>query len=140
LTAEVVTSDAPSQADRRDRVVVDCGVRTGKLGETQMKPRSRGLGSGGRPRAGKGIDEGRRPASWNARVQRADPESELEKILLYVGDRAEVRRRTSWPSQQFAEAGIFDLTNALEGRDVAGALHALRALAGSREGAQRSSA
>ena len=62
-------------------------------------------------------------------------ESELEKILLYVGDRAEVRRRTSWPfSSSSREASIFDLTNAVKSRDVAGALHALRALAGQREG------
>lgn len=140
LTAEVVDQRrALFKRIAETGVVVDCGVRTGKLGETQMKPEvARARIKEAVHRAGKRIDEG----AATCIVERTGfsvrtLESELEKILLYVGDRAEVRTADVLAVLSSSrEAGIFDLTNALEGRDVAGALHALRALAAQREGAQ----
>jgi DNA polymerase III delta subunit len=63
-------------------------------------------------------------------------ESELEKILLYVGSRAEIRRADVLEVlSNSRDASIFDLTNALEARDAAGVLRALRALLVQREAA-----
>lgn len=119
-------------------VVVDCGVRTGKLGETQMKP------DVARARIEETVEsEGKRIAddAVTAIVERTGfsvrtLESELEKILLYVGNRAEIRRADVLEVlSNSRDASIFDLTNALEGRDVAGVLRALRALLVQREAA-----
>jgi DNA polymerase-3 subunit delta len=120
-------------------VVVDCGVRTGKPGETQMKPdvaRARVADAVGR--AGKRIDND----AIVAIVERTGfsvrgLDSELEKILLYVGDRTEVRRADVLDVlSNSREASVFDLISALEARDAAGALRALRSLAMQREAAQ----
>ena len=120
-------------------VVVDCGVRTGKLGETQMKPEmARARIEDAVGRAGKRIDDD----AVTAIVERTGfsvraLDSELEKILLYVGSRTEIRRADVLDVLSNShEASIFDLTNALEGRDAAGALRALRALTVQREAAQ----
>jgi len=140
LTAEVVDQRrALFKRISESGVVVDCGVRTGKLGETQMKPdvaRARIKDTVGR--AGKRIDD----EAVTGIVERTGfsvraLESELEKILLYVGNRAEIRRADVLEVlSNSREAGIFDLTNALEERDTAGALRALRALTVQREAAQ----
>ena len=119
LTAEVVDQRrALFKRIAETGVVVDCGVRTGKLGETQMKPEvARARIKEAVHRAGKRIDEG----ATTCIVERTGfsvrtLESELEKILLYVGrSRGGAPRRTSWPFLSSSrEAGIFDLTNALE--------------------------
>jgi DNA polymerase III subunit delta len=140
LTAEVVDQRrALFKRISESGVVVDCGVRTGKLGETQMKPdvaRARIKDTVGR--AGKRIDD----EAVTGIVERIGfsvraLESELEKILLYVGSRAEIRRADVLEVLSTSrEAGIFDLTNALEERDAAGAFRALRALMVQREAAQ----
>ena len=140
LTAEVVDQRrALFKRISESGAVVDCGVRTGKLGETQMKPdvaRARIKDRVGR--AGKRIDD----EAVTGIVERTGfsvraLESELEKILLYVGSRAEIRRADVLEVLSTSrEAGIFDLTNALEERDAAGALRALRALMVQREAAQ----
>ena len=140
LTAEVVDQRrALFKRISESGAVVDCGVRTGKLGETQMKPdvaRARIKDRVGR--AGKRIDD----EAVTGIVERTGfsvraLESELEKILLYVGSRAEIRRADVLEVLSTSrEAGIFDLTNALEERDAAGALRALRALTVQREAAQ----
>ncbi|RPI07362.1 MAG: hypothetical protein EHM71_10765 [Zetaproteobacteria bacterium] len=120
-------------------VVVDCGVRTGKLGETQMKPDvARGRIREAVARAGKRIDDGAvagivERTGFSVRALK----SELEKILLYVGDRNEVRSEDVLQVlSNTRDASVFDLTNAIEERDAARALRALRALAAQREAAQ----
>jgi DNA polymerase-3 subunit delta len=140
LTAEVVDQRrALFKRISESGVVVDCGVRTGKLGETQMKPEvARARIKDTVARAGKRIDD----EAVTGIVERTGfsvraLESELEKILLYVGNRAEIRRADVLEVlSNSREAGIFDLTNALEERDIAGALRALRALTVQREAAQ----
>jgi len=139
LTAETVDQRrALFKRISESGVVVDCGVRTGKLGETQMKPdvaRARIEETVGR--AGKRIAED----AVHAIVERTGfsvrtLESELEKILLYVGSRAEIRRADVLDVlSNSREASIFDLTNALEARDTTGVLRALRALLVQREAA-----
>ncbi len=120
-------------------VVVDCGVRTGKLGETQMRPDvARARIADAVKRAGKRIGED----AATAIVERTGfsvraLDSELEKILLYAGSREEICRADVLAVlSNSREASIFDLTNALEDRDTAGALRALRALTVQREPAQ----
>ena len=140
LTAEAVDQRrALFKRISESGVVVNCGVRTGKLGETQMKPevaRARIQDSAGH--AGKRIDDD----AVTAIVERTgfsvrSLDSELEKILLYVGSRTEIRRADVLEVLSGSrEASIFDLTNALEERDAAGAVRALRALAVQREAAQ----
>ena len=140
LTAEVV--DQRRSLFKRiveTGVVVDCGVRTGKLGETQMKPDvARGRIREAVARARKRIDD----EAVAAIVERTGfsvraLDSELEKILLYVGDRAEIRAADVLQVlSNTREASIFDLTNAIEERDAARAIRALRALAAQREAAQ----
>jgi DNA polymerase-3 subunit delta len=64
-------------------------------------------------------------------------DSELEKIILYLGDRTEVRRADVLAVlSNTREASIFDLTNAIEERDAGGTIRALRSLAAQREAAQ----
>jgi len=120
-------------------VVVDCGIRTGKLGETQMKPEvARGRIREAVARAGKRIDDDAvagivERTGFSVRAL----ESELEKMLLYVGDRVEIRRSDVLDVlSNTREASIFDLTSAIEERDAARAIRALRALAAQREAAQ----
>jgi DNA polymerase-3 subunit delta len=120
-------------------VVVDCGVRAGKLGETQMKPEvARGRIREAVARAGKRIED----EAVAGIVERTGfsvraLESELEKILLYVGDRGEIRKSDVLEVlSNTREASIFDLTSALEEREAARAIRALRALAVQREAAQ----
>ena len=140
LTAEAVDQRrALFKRVSESGVVVDCGVRTGKLGETQMKPDvARARIADAVQRAGKRIDAD----AVAAIVERTGfsvraLDSELEKILLYVGSGAEIRRADALAVlSNSREASIFDLTNALEGRDTAGSLRALRALAVQREPAQ----
>jgi DNA polymerase-3 subunit delta len=140
LTAEAVDQRrALFKRISESGVVVNCGVRTGKLGETQMKPDvARVRIQDAVERAGKRIDDD----AVTAIVERTGfsvraLDSELEKILLYVGSRTEVRRADVLEVLSSSrEASIFDLTNALEERDAAGALRALRALTVQREAAQ----
>jgi DNA polymerase III delta subunit len=120
-------------------VAVDCGVRTGRLGETQMRPEvARARIKDAVSRAGKRIDED----AVTGIVERTGfsvraLESELEKILLYVGGRTDIRKVDALEVLSSSrEASIFDLTSALEAQDAGGALRALRALAVQREAAQ----
>ncbi len=112
-------------------VVVDCGVRTGKLGETQMKPEvARARIEEAVARAGKRMaDDAIAAVVERIGFSVRSLESELEKILLYVGTRADIRRPDVLAVLSASrEASIFDLTNALESRDAAGFVRALRAL------------
>jgi DNA polymerase-3 subunit delta len=140
LTAEIVDQRRALFKRMKDEgVVVDCGVRGGKAGETQMKPdiarariAERVKGAGKRI-AGDAVAAIVERTGFSVRAL----EMELEKILLYVGDRTEIRVVDVLEVlSNSREASIFDLTNALEGRDAAGAVRALRALAAQREAAQ----
>ena len=120
-------------------VALDCGVRTGRLGETQMKPEvARGRIKEAAARVGKRVEDDAvagivERTGFSVRAL----ESELEKILLYVGDRAEIRKSDVLEVlSNTREAGIFDLTNAIEERDPASAIRSLRSLAVQREAAQ----
>jgi DNA polymerase-3 subunit delta len=140
LTAETVDQRrALFKRISESGVVVDCGVRTGKLGETQMKPDvARARIADAVKRAGKRIGEDVATTiveRTGFSVRALD--SELEKIFLYVGSREEICRADVLAVlSNSREASIFDLTNALEGRDTADALRAIRALTVQREPAQ----
>lgn len=137
LTAETVDQRrALFKRIAESGVVVDCGVRAGKTGETQMKPDlARARITATVARAGKRIDDDAIAAivertGFSVRVL----DSEIEKAILYVGSRAVVRTADVHAVlSNSREAGIFDLTNALEMRDTTSALRALRALAVQRE-------
>jgi len=116
--------------------VIDCGVRSRRTWDTQMNPEAarakiREMVSA----AGKSIDEEavagiltRMGTSMRGLV------SEMEKLLLYVGAQPAVR--TADVLEVFShsrEANIFDLTNAVSGRDAGKALLALRSLLTQRE-------
>jgi DNA polymerase-3 subunit delta len=139
LTAEVV--DQRRSLFKRIKelgVVVDCGVRAGRAGETQMKPEVAGARiADAVRRAGKRIgDDALRAIVERTGFSVRALDSELEKILLYVGGRTEVLRSDVLAVlSNSREASIFDLTNAVETGDAAGALRALRALAVQREAA-----
>jgi DNA polymerase-3 subunit delta len=116
--------------------VIDCTVRSKRPWDPQMNPeaaraRIRGLVAA----AGKAIDE----AAVAGIVQRTGASmrglvSEVEKVLLYVGSRPAVT--TADVLEVFSgsrEASIFDLTNAVSGKDPAKALAAFRGLLAQRE-------
>lgn len=140
LTAEVVDQRrALFKRVAANGVVVDCGVRTGKAGETQMRPEvARARIRQAAERAGKRIDDEVLAAivdrtGFSVRML----ESEMEKLFLYVGDRSDVRKSDVLAVLSTSrESSIFDLTSALEARDAACAIQALRALAAQREAAQ----
>lgn len=139
LTAEMVDQRrALFKRVKETGVVVDCGVRAGRAGETQMKPevaKARIADAVGR--AGKRIDDDALQAILERTgfsVRALD--SELEKILLYAGSRRDVAREDVLAVLSSSrEASIFDLTNAVETGDAAAALRAFRALAVQREAA-----
>jgi DNA polymerase-3 subunit delta len=137
LTAEVV-DERRSLFKRISAVgcVIDCGVRSRRAWDTQMHPeaaraRIQEMASA----AGKRIDAeavagilDRTGASMRGLV------SEMEKLLLYVGTRPAIR--TADVLEVFSrsrESNIFDLTNAVSGRETAKALMALRSLLTQRE-------
>jgi len=119
--------------------VLDCSVRANRAGETQMRPelaraKIRELVA----MAEKTIDQ--QTVEWiieRTGFSMRALSSEVEKILLFVGDR---------PSVQVADAvavlsnargsGMFDLTNAIDERDTPRALRALRGLLAQREAEQ----
>lgn len=139
LTAEIVDQRrALFKRIREVGRVVECGVRAGRVGETQMKTevaRVRITDAVGR--AGKRIADD----VLQAIVERTGfsvraLDSELEKILLYVGTRPEVQRADVLAVlSNSREASIFDLTNAVEAGDAPAALRALRGLIVQREAA-----
>ncbi|MBI2113866.1 MAG: hypothetical protein HYT85_02095 [candidate division NC10 bacterium] len=117
-------------------VVIDCGLRTGRTGETQMNPdRAREkirelVAAAAKTIPGEAVASIVERTGFSMRAL----ESEVEKILLYVGTRpaitpADVLEVLS----NSRESGIFDLTNALCDRDAGRALRALRSLLGKRE-------
>ncbi len=117
-------------------IVVDCAVRTGKAGETQMRPEL------ARAAIREKVAEGKKTIDEDAVAGIVDRTgfsmralaSEIEKILLYVGNRQRIT-----PEDVVAvlsntrEAGVFDLTNAVDEREAGRALRALRGLLAQRE-------
>jgi DNA polymerase-3 subunit delta len=117
-------------------VVIDCGIRTGRTGETQMNPETARakiremVAAAGKTIAGDAVVSIVERTGFSMRAL----ESEVEKILLYVGTRpaitpADVMEVLS----NSRESSIFDLTNALSDRDAGRALRALRNLLAQRE-------
>jgi DNA polymerase-3 subunit delta len=117
-------------------VIIDCGVRAEKIGETQMKPelaraKVRELVAAD----GKSLDD----EALAAIVERTGFSmralaSEVEKILLYVGTRPRIATADVLAVlSSNREAGLFDLTNALDEREAVRALAALRQLLAQRE-------
>jgi len=137
LTAEVV--DQRRVLFKRIQeagVVVDCGVRTGRAGETQMRPEMARAKIRERVAAGnKTIDEDAAAGivdrtGFSMRAL----DSEIEKILLYVGDRPRITLEDiTAVLSTTREAGVFDLTNALDEREAGRVLRALRGLLAQRE-------
>lgn len=137
LTAEVVDQRrALFKRISAAGVVIDCGVRTGRTGETQMNPdRAREkiremVAAAGKTIAGDAVTSVVERTGFSMRAL----ESEVEKILLYVGTRpaitpADVMEVLS----NSRDSSIFDMTNALCDRDAARALRALRGLLAQRE-------
>jgi DNA polymerase-3 subunit delta len=116
--------------------VIDCGVRSRRAWDTQMDPdaaraRIRQMVTG----AGKSIA----PEATAAIVERTGfsmrgLEAELGKLLLYVGSRPAITLADVLAVLSSSrEANIFDLTNAMGGRDAGKALRALRSLMAQRE-------
>lgn len=119
--------------------VIDCGVRTGKIGETQMKP------DVARRRIREMLETAGRKIPEEAVAAIVDRtgfslralESEVEKILLYIGTRPAVTLKDVLDVLSTSRAAsIFDLSNALSDRDAAKALRAYRSLASQREPVQ----
>jgi DNA polymerase-3 subunit delta len=139
LTAEVVDQRRALFKRVKERgVVVDCGVRGGKVGETQMRPEiarariAERVSGAGKRIAAEAVAAIVDRTGFSVRAL----EMELEKVLLYIGERSEVRAADVLAVLSASrEASIFDLTNALEGRDAGAAIRALRALATQREAA-----
>ncbi|HSB71400.1 MAG TPA: hypothetical protein VLT62_18900 [Candidatus Methylomirabilis sp.] len=120
-------------------LIIDCGVRTKKAGETQMNP------DVARARIREMVKEGRKAIDTQAVAAIVDRtgfslrglESEVEKILLYVGSRPAVTTEDVLAVLSTSrEAGVFDLTNAMSARDAGKALGALRGLLMQREPVQ----
>lgn len=116
--------------------VIDCGARPRKPWDTQMDPEAaRAKVRAMVAAAGKSM-----PADALASIvertgfSMRSLESEIEKLLLYVGPRptitiADVMEVLSTSR----EANVFDLTNAISSRDAARALRAFRSLMAQRE-------
>jgi DNA polymerase-3 subunit delta len=116
--------------------VIDCGVRSRRAWDTQMDPdaaraRVRRMVEA----AGKSIA----PDAMAGIVERTGSsmrglESEMDKLLLYVGPRPGITQADVLEVLSSSrEANIFDLTNAVSGRDAGRALRSLRGLMAQRE-------
>ncbi len=116
--------------------VIDCGVRSRRGWDTQMDPdAARGKIRQMVVEAGKSIA----PDAITGIVERTGfsmrgLESEMEKLLLYVGPRPAITQADVLEVLSSSrEANIFDLTNAVSGRDASKALRCLRSLMAQRE-------
>jgi len=116
--------------------VIDCGVRTRRIWDTQMDPEAARMKIRQMvAAAGKTIA----PDAVTSIVERTGIsmrtlESEVEKILLYVGPRPTITAAdVAEVLSSSREANIFDLTNAVSGRDAARAVRAFRSLMAQRE-------
>lgn len=137
LTAEVV-DERRSLFKKISSVgfVIDCGVRSRRAWDTQMDPDAArakirqmvaATGKSIAPDAIAGIVE-------RTGFSMRGLESEMEKLLLYVGPRPAITQADVLEVLSSSrEANIFDLTNAVSSRDAGKALRALRSLMAQRE-------
>ncbi|MFI5339716.1 MAG: DNA polymerase III subunit delta [Candidatus Methylomirabilales bacterium] len=116
--------------------VIDCGVRSRRGWDTQMDPdAARAKVRQMVEAAGKSIA----PDAIAGIVERTGfsmrgLESEMDKLLLYVGSRPAISQADVLEVLSSSrEANIFDLTNAVSGRDAGRALRSLRSLMAQRE-------
>jgi len=116
--------------------VIHCGVRSRRAWDTQMDPdAARAKIRQMVEAAGKSIA----PDAMAGIVERTGfsmrgLESEMEKLLLYVGPRPVITRADVLEVLSSSrEANIFDLTNAVSGRDAGRALRSWRSLMARRE-------
>ncbi len=116
--------------------VIDVSLRSGKAYETQMSL------DAARARIRKAVSEAGKTLDREAGeyllertgLSMRSLASELEKLLQYVGSRTKVTLADARQVLSVSrEAGIFDLTNAMGGRDAARAISALRGLFAQRE-------
>jgi DNA polymerase-3 subunit delta len=137
LTAEVV-DERRSLFKKISAVgfVIDCGVRSRRSWDTQMDP------DAARARIRQVVAEAEKgiaPDAIAGIVERTGfsmrgLESEMEKLLLYVGSRPVIALTDVLEVlSRSREANVFDLTNALSGRDAGRALRSLRSLMAQRE-------
>ncbi len=121
-------------------VVIDCGVRSRRSWDTQMEPEAaRAKIREMVTAAGKTI-AGDASAAIVERtgLSMRGLESEMEKVLLYIGSRPTITASDVMDVlSNSREANIFDLTNAVSGRDAGKAFRALRSLLTRREPAGR---
>jgi DNA polymerase-3 subunit delta len=137
LTAEVVDQRrALFKRIQEAGAIVDCGIRTGKMGETQMRPEM------ARAKIREQVAGAKKTIDEDAAAGIVDRtgfsmralESEIEKILLYVGNRPRIIfQDVTAVLSTTREAGVFDLTNAVDEREAGRALRALRGLLAQRE-------
>jgi DNA polymerase-3 subunit delta len=121
---------------RSEGFLIDCGVRTRRAWDTQMEPEAartkirQMVAAAGKTLA---------PDAVTSIVERTGIsmralESELEKILLYVGPRSTISMTDAVEVlSNSREANIFDLTSAVNSRDTARAVRAFRSLMTQRE-------
>jgi len=116
--------------------VIDCGVRSRRAWDTQMDPEAarakirQMVAAAGKSIAGDAITDIVERTGFSMRGL----ESEVEKLLLYVGPRPAITLADVMEVLSSSrEANIFDLTNAVSGRDAGRALRALRSLMAQRD-------
>ncbi len=140
MTAEVV-DQRRALFKRIDAVgaVLDCSVRTGKAGETQMRPELVRAAIRDRLKAAKkqidadAVDWIVERTGFSMRALA----SELDKVVLFVGERPRIQvGDVAAVLSNARESGVFDLTNAIDDRDARRAMGALRGLLAQREAEQ----
>jgi DNA polymerase III subunit delta len=137
LTAEVVDQRrALFKRIAEIGAVLDCSVRAGKAGETQMRPElARAKIREAIAAAQKQIDAD--AVEWiieRTGFSMRGLASELEKLVLFVGERRRIQvADAAAVLTSTRETGLFDLTRALDERDAGRALRAVRGLLAQRE-------
>jgi DNA polymerase-3 subunit delta len=137
LTAEVVDERrALFKKIRAVGCIIDCGVRSRKSWDTQMDPEvarakiREMVAAAGKTISGDAVTSIVERTGFSMRGLG----SEMEKILLYVGSRPAITSSDVLEVlSNSREANVFDLTNAVSGRDAGKALRALRSLMTRRE-------
>ncbi len=116
--------------------VIDCGVRSKRPWDTQMEPEAARakiremMAAAGKHMDGEALAAVVERTGFSMRAL----ESEMEKVLLYVGTRPGITAAdVTEVLTTSREANVFDLTNAVSARDAARALRALRSLLAQRE-------
>jgi DNA polymerase-3 subunit delta len=116
--------------------VIDCGIRSKRPWDTQMEPEAARakiremVAAAGKRIAGDALAAIVERTGFSMRAL----ESEMEKVLLYLGTRPEITAAdVTEVLTTSREANVFDLTNAVSARDAGRALRAFRSLMAQRE-------